>query len=278
MPSTPFLQQIIERKRAEVAERQAHTTLDQLYQCVAQQAPCRGFAQAISDQVRSGQPAVIAELKKASPSKGVLCEHFMPQTIAAQYAQGGACCLSVLTDHDFFQGCDAYLQQARAACSLPVLRKDFSIDPYQVVEARAIGADAILLIVAALSDAQLHALSDLATELGMDVLVEGHNRVELERALPLNTRLLGINNRDLKTFETSLEVTYSLLDAIPDDRIVVTESGVHTVEQVNTLRDHGVQAFLVGEALMRSDNPSEALAKLFFTTCDDTQQRSEKTT
>jgi indole-3-glycerol phosphate synthase len=206
---------------------------------------------------------VIAEIKKASPSKGVMRENFVPAEIAVSYEQGGACCLSVLTDIDFFQGSDAYLQQARQACSLPVLRKDFIIDPYQVYEARAIGADCILLIVAVLGDAQLKELANLASSLGMDVLVEVHDAEELARALPLNLPLIGINNRNLRTFETTLETTLSLLPRIPADRIVVTESGIHTPADVARMRAHHVNAFLVGEAFMKAEQPGEKLHELF---------------
>jgi len=208
-------------------------------------------------------PAVIAEIKKASPSKGVIRENFDPVAIARSYEKGGATCLSVLTDVDFFQGADAYLQQAREACTLPVIRKDFIIDPYQVYEARTIGADCVLLIVAALSDAQLQELSQLAEQVGLDVLVEVHDEAELHRALKLNTPLIGINNRNLRTFDVSLQTTIDLLPLIPDDRIVVTESAIHTPQDVNFMRKHNVNAFLVGEAFMRADDPGVKLAELF---------------
>ncbi|MGD8236838.1 MAG: indole-3-glycerol phosphate synthase TrpC, partial [Chromatiales bacterium] len=200
---------------------------------------------------------------RASPSKGVLRGDFRPADIARSYAANGAACLSVLTDIDFFQGKDAYLQEARAACSLPVIRKDFIIDPYQVYEARAINADCILLIVSCLEEAQMLELNDLAHELGMDVLIEVHDAAELERALAANNRLVGINNRNLRTFEVSLETTLSLLDRIPQDRIVVTESGIHTPEDVRLMREHDVNAFLVGEAFMRAEDPGIKLAQLF---------------
>jgi indole-3-glycerol phosphate synthase len=211
----------------------------------------------------NGQAAVIAEIKKASPSKGVLREDFRPAQIAQSYASGGAACLSVLTDADYFQGHEDYLQQAREACDLPVIRKDFIIDPYQVYEARAINADCILLIVAALEDERMRELSELAHELGMDVLVEVHDAEELQRALKLNIPLMGINNRNLRTFETSLDTTLDLLDSIPDDRIVVTESGIHTAEDVVLMRNNQVNTFLVGEAFMRADEPGEKLSELF---------------
>ena len=224
----------------------------------------RGFTAAIQQRIGQGQPAVIAEIKKASPSKGLLRADFQPAAIARSYAQGGATCLSVLTDSDFFQGHEDYLQQARAACQLPVLRKDFIIDPYQVYEARAIGADYILLIVAALDDGRMLELAQLARDLGMDVLVEVHDRAELQRALPLPTLLMGINNRNLRNFDTSLQVTLDLLDGIPADRIVITESGIHTPDDVRLMRDHAVQGFLVGEAFMRADDPGAELRRLFF--------------
>ncbi|MGM0594160.1 MAG: indole-3-glycerol phosphate synthase TrpC, partial [Pseudomonadota bacterium] len=209
------------------------------------------------------EPAVIAEVKRASPSKGVIREKFVPAEIAQSYEKGGAACLSVLTDIDFFQGSDEYLQQARAACTLPVIRKDFIVDPYQVYEARVIGADCILLIAACLSDAQMQQLSALATELAMDVLVEVHDGEELQRTLPLGLPLVGINNRNLRTFEVSLDTTLELLAQIPEGRIVVTESGIHTPEDVALMRSHQVNTFLVGEAFMRADEPGQKLAELF---------------
>jgi len=218
---------------------------------------------AIQRKLAASQSAVIAEVKKASPSKGVIREDFDPAQIAVSYESGGAACLSVLTDIDFFQGANAYLQQARAACSLPVIRKDFIIDEYQVYEARAMGADCILLIVAALDDAQMQTLDQCARRLGLDVLVEVHDHGELQRALRLDNTLLGINNRDLNTFSTSLATTYDLLAHIPDDRIVVTESGIHTVDDVNAMRKHEVNTFLVGEAFMRAEEPGQELRRLF---------------
>ena len=214
--------------------------------------------------MQNGCPAVIAEIKKASPSKGIIREDFNPAEIAASYAQGGATCLSVLTDMEFFQGADEYLALARQSCEIPVLRKDFMIDPYQVYESRVIGADCILLIVAALGDATLLELSQLAHHLNMDVLVEVHDKEELERALRLNCRLIGINNRNLRTFETKLETTIELLAGIPEDRIVVTESAIHTRQDIELMLDNGVNAFLVGEAFMRAAQPGEKLAELFY--------------
>ncbi|MCH1488514.1 MAG: indole-3-glycerol phosphate synthase TrpC, partial [Pseudomonadales bacterium] len=221
------------------------------------------FVAAIQRKLAASQSAVIAEVKKASPSKGVIRENFDPAQIAVSYESGGAACLSVLTDIDFFQGANAYLQQARAACSLPVIRKDFIIDEYQVYEARAMGADCILLIVAALDDTQMQLLDQCARRLDLDVLVEVHDHSELLRALRLDNTLLGINNRDLNTFSTSLATTYDLLAHIPDDRIVVTESGIHTVDDVNAMREHEVNAFLVGEAFMRAKEPGQELRRLF---------------
>ncbi len=259
-----ILDKIMARKRKEVAERRARVSLHELEQRSAEQEPPRGFAGALQRRVAACEPAIIAEVKKASPSKGVIRADFDPVSIASSYERGGATCLSVLTDIDFFQGADAYLQQARGACALPVLRKDFTADPYQVIEARAIGADAILLIVAVLSDGQLQELAHAAAEAELDVLVEVHDRAELERALELSTPLLGINNRNLHTFETRLDTTLELLPHIPEGRVVVTESGIHSAEDVALMRDHAVHAFLVGEAFMRADEPGEKLRELFF--------------
>jgi indole-3-glycerol phosphate synthase len=259
-----ILQRILDRKREEVAARTVSRPLAALEQAIAQQASPRGFAQALHRRLARAEPAVIAEVKRASPSRGVIREDFHPAQIAASYRDGGAACLSVLTDVDFFQGADAYLEEARGACDLPVLRKDFTVDPYQVAEARAIGADAVLLIVAALSDQQMGELAHTAQELGLDVLVEVHDRDELERALALATPLIGINNRDLHTFETRLETTLELLPHIPRDRMVVTESGIHSRDDVARMRAHQVHAFLVGEVFMRAPEPGEKLRELFF--------------
>jgi indole-3-glycerol phosphate synthase (EC 4.1.1.48) len=268
MNDTPtILKKIIARKHEEVAERSARVSIADLKQRIADQqgsaSDPRGFADALAASLSSGQPAVIAEIKKASPSKGVIRDPFEPAEIAASYERGGASCLSVLTDVDFFQGADEYLQQARSACSLPVIRKDFIVDPYQIYEARTLGADCILLIVAALTDAQLSDLTTLTHELGMDVLIEVHNAEELERILPLNTRLVGINNRDLHTFDVSLENTFQLLDRIPSDRIIVTESGILTPDDVAAMQARQVNAFLIGEAFMRADDPGQQLARFF---------------
>ncbi|RRJ83381.1 indole-3-glycerol phosphate synthase TrpC [Aestuariirhabdus litorea] len=259
-----ILRNILARKAEEVAERRALRPIEQLAEQAQQADPVRGFAAALARRVEQREAAVIAEIKKASPSKGVIRADFHPAEIAVSYERGGAACLSVLTDIDFFQGADGYLQQARAACSLPVIRKDFMIDPYQVVEARALGADCILLIAAALDDATMASLNETALGLGLDVLIEVHNEAELKRALPLGNRLIGINNRDLHSFEVSLDNTYRLLDAIGDDRIVVTESGIHCREDVTAMIEREVYGFLVGEAFMRADDPGARLAQLFF--------------
>ena len=264
MSDTPdILKRILARKVEEVDERVRMVGMAELVQRVAEAGTPRGFINRLQEKLQTGQAAVIAEIKKASPSRGLLREDFDPGQIAASYEKGGAACLSVLTDIDFFKGADAYLQQARAACSLPVLRKDFIVDPYQVYEARVLGADAVLLIVAALNDAMLLELLQLTRHLGMDALVEVHDAGELERVLATPAPLLGINNRDLRSFETSLDVTLDLLEHIPEDRIVVTESGIHTVEDVALMRARGVNAFLVGEAFMKASEPGERLAELF---------------
>lgn len=259
------LQKILARKAEEIAELKARTSLAELEaQARAADAP-RGFARALQAQVARKEAAIIAEVKKASPSKGVIREHFVPAEIAHSYALGGATCLSVLTDVDFFQGGNAYLQQARAACQLPVIRKDFLIDPIQVVEARAIGADCILLIVAALDDALMGELAATAKAIGLDVLVEVHDGAELERALKvLDTPLVGVNNRNLHTFEVSLETTLDLLPRIPQDRLVITESGILNRADVELMEINEVRAFLVGEAFMRADEPGQELQRLFF--------------
>ena len=264
MSGTPdILKKILARKSEEIAERTRRVPLKELRRHVEDAPAPRGFVRAIEDRLTAGHPAVIAEIKKASPSRGVLRADFRPADIAKSYACHGAACLSVLTDVDFFQGSDAYLQEARAACELPVLRKDFTVDVYQVYEARTIGADAILLIAAALSDAQMNELAALATELNLDVLVEVHDGKELDRALRLDARLIGINNRDLRTFETRLETTLNLLPAIPKDRIIVTESGILSPDDVARMRNHNVNAFLVGEAFMKAEDPGVQLEKLF---------------
>lgn len=264
MSDTPdILKRIMAHKREEIAARQAVAPLHEVRARARDSDPVRGFVDRLQRRIVSGDAGVIAEIKKASPSKGVLREDFRPAEIAVNYADYGAACLSVLTDEDFFQGCDTYLRQARAACDLPVIRKDFIIDPYQVHEARAIGADCILLIVACLEDEQMAELNGLAQQLGMDVLIEVHDAAELQRALAVPGRMIGINNRNLRTFEVSLQTTLDLLPQIPPERLVVTESGIHTPEDVRLMRTHDVNAFLVGEAFMRADNPGERLAELF---------------
>ena len=263
-PMSDILQTILARKVEEIAARGARLPLAEVAARARDADPVRGFADALHAAIAHGDPAVIAEVKKASPSRGVIRADFRPDEIAMGYEFGGAACLSVLTDVDFFQGGDAFLQQARAACTLPVLRKDFTIDPYQVHEARLLGADCILLIVAALGDDQLADLSGLALELGMDVLVEVHDIDELERALQVPVPLVGINNRDLRSFEVSLDTTLAMKDAVPRDRLLVTESGILVPDDVRRMREAGVHAFLVGEAFMRAAEPGEALRQLFF--------------
>lgn len=265
MRNTPdILKKIVSRKLEEISACQVKLPQAELIIQLADQDKTRGFADAIAGKIAAGQAGIIAEIKKASPSKGVLRENFIPAEIASSYEAAGAACLSVLTDIDFFQGSDEYLRQARAACSLPVIRKDFIIDPYQVYEARLIGADCILLIVACLDDETLNKLNDLAHEMGMDVLVEVHDDAELHRALKLGNRLIGINNRNLRTFDVSLATTLNMLDKVPADTIVVTESGIHARDDVMLMRNNKVNAFLVGEAFMRAENPGEKLAELFF--------------
>ncbi|WP_443640469.1 indole-3-glycerol phosphate synthase TrpC [Candidatus Njordibacter sp. Uisw_039] len=267
MNTPTVLKRIVARKLEEIAERQQHTTIDDLKLKIkanrsGPMAP-RGFAKAMQTKLDQGLPAVIAEAKKASPSKGVIREDFNPAQIAASYQAGGAACMSVLTDADFFQGHEDYLRQARAACNLPVIRKDFIVDPYQVYEARAIGADCILLIVACLEDQQMQDLAQLAEGLGMDVLVESHDAEELVRALKLSTPLVGINNRNLHTFDLTLQTTFDLLALMPEDRIVITESGIHTPADVVLMQNQNVNAFLVGESFMRASDPGAKLAELF---------------
>ncbi|HUW54172.1 MAG TPA: indole-3-glycerol phosphate synthase TrpC [Rhodanobacter sp.] len=260
-----ILNRILARKAEEIAERQAKLPLAELSARIAELPDTRGFAAAIEAKIAAGLPAVIAEVKKASPSKGVIRENFDPAAIARSYEAAGAACLSVLTDNDFFQGSESFLQQARVACSLPVLRKDFIVDPYQVYEARAIGADCILLIVAALEDDMLMQLSLLAAELDLDVLCEVHDEDEMERALALPVPLIGANNRNLRNFETSLETSLALQELIEYDRVLVAESGIRTPDDVARLRAGGIQAFLVGEAFMRVEDPGSELRRLFAT-------------
>lgn len=258
-----ILNRILETKFEEIAAAKQAISLEQMQALAKAQLPARDFVGAIRAKIAAGQPAVIAEIKKASPSKGVIRADFKPAEIATSYEQGGAACLSVLTDKDYFQGSPEYLKQARAACKLPVLRKDFMIDPYQVYEARAMGADCILLIAAALGLPEMQALEKVAHELGMAVLVEVHNAEELAQAIQLETPLLGINNRNLRTFEVTLQTTLDLLPGIGKDKIVVTESGIFTADDVALMRKNKVHTFLVGEAFMRQANPGVELAKVF---------------
>lgn len=265
MSGEMILERILRHKRAEVSDASRRVPLETLRRRAAGAGATRGFVAALRSRAAAGEPAVIAEIKKASPSRGVIRADFDPASIARSYAGGGAACLSVLTDREFFQGGPEALQAARTACSLPVLRKDFIIAPYQVFEARAMGADCILLIAAALDDPALFELAGLATEHGMDVLVEAHDAQELERALRLRLPMVGINNRDLRSFETSLDRTLELLPRIPEGTLVVTESGIHTGADIRRLRAEGVGAFLVGEAFMRAADPGTRLAELFGT-------------
>ena len=264
MSNTPdILQKILKRKGEEITSSVEKESLADLSKRADAGLPVRGFIQSIENKIDAGQAGVIAEIKKASPSKGVMRENFIPADIAKSYESAGAACLSILTDRDFFQGSTDYLMQARAATQLPVIRKDFIIDPYQVYEARAMNADCILLIVSALGDAMLNELLGLAHHLGMDVLMEVHDREEMQRAIQTGARLIGVNNRNLRTFELSLNTTLDMLDMLPEDRILVTESGIHTPDDVKLMRDNNVNAFLVGEAFMRADIPGDKLAELF---------------
>lgn len=258
-----ILNKIVEVKRQEVTAALKRKSFDAMRADAESRVLTRDFVGAMRAKISAGQPAVIAEIKKASPSKGVIREDFIPADIAQSYAEHGAACLSVLTDKDFFQGCPDYLKQARASCALPVLRKDFMIDPYQVYEARAMGADCILLIAACLDDAQMADMEAIAHSLDMAVLVEVHDATELQRALKLKTPLVGINNRNLRTFEVSLQTTLGMLKDVPADRVLVTESGILQRSDVQTMRDAQVHAFLVGEAFMRAPEPGVALAQLF---------------
>ena len=258
------LKKIVARKLEEITTNQQQTPLSILKEQIEQADKPRGFIKSIEYKINHKQPAVIAEIKKASPSKGVIRENFQPAEIAKSYQKSGAACLSVLTDVDFFQGSNDYLKQARAACSLPVLRKEFILDPYQVYEARAINADCILLITACLETEKMQELNDLAHQLGMDVLIEVHNQAELERTLPLNNRLIGINNRNLRTFEVDLQTTIDLLPLIPPEMIVVTESGILKRADIDFIQQHDIYTFLVGEAFMRASEPGEKLNALFY--------------
>jgi len=264
MNKTPdILQKILQRKVEEITEAVAKESLVDLSRRAEAALPVRGFIQAIENKITAGQAGVIAEIKKASPSKGVMRENFIPADIAKSYEKGGAACLSILTDRDFFQGAPEFLMQARESTHLPVIRKDFIIDPYQVYEARAMNADCILLIVSALGDAMLNELLGLAHHLHMDVLMEVHDREEMERAIQSGAKLIGVNNRNLRTFDVSLQTTLGMLDMLPEDRILVTESGIHARDDVKLMRENNVNSFLVGEAFMRADDPGEKLAELF---------------
>ena len=263
MPTQNILQRILLRKAEEVSARKLKNPELELQAQVAASPPVRGFGRAVKQRINLGKPAVIAEIKKASPSKGVIRPHFDPVEIAKAYEQAGATCISVLTEANFFQGEDAHILRVREVCSLPILRKDFIIEPYQIYESRVLGADCILIIVSALSDLQMQELVGIAQAIDLDVLVEVHNREELERGLMLRTPLLGINNRNLHDFTTKLETTIDLLPDVLYDRIIITESGIHTAEQVEYMRRHNVHGFLIGEVFMRAEDPGEALRALF---------------
>lgn len=268
-PEAPdILKRIVEQKWRELDLRQSQVSISDLKARAGDAGACRGFAEALRYKIAAGRPAVIAEIKKASPSKGVIREHFVPREIAASYARAGATCLSVLTDATFFQGSDDYLTEARQVSALPVLRKDFTVDRYQLFEARAMGADCVLLIVSILDDATLRALHDGAHELGMDALVEVHDAAELERAMKLSAPLVGINNRDLRTFKTDLATTSTLLDNVEAGTTVITESGINTRADVAAMQAKGAYGFLVGEAFMRAEDPGAQLKKLFFDDSD----------
>lgn len=261
--SATILDRILVRKRQEVADRQSKRSINELKSMLADQDETRGFIDRLVKQAMARKSAVIAEIKRASPSKGLLRADFQPALHAQQYERAGACCLSILTDQDFFQGSDDDLQAARRACNLPVIRKDFMVDPYQIIESRVLGADCILLIVAALDDVDLRRLHDTALSVGLNVLIEVHDERELERALALDNQLIGINNRNLHTFETRLQVTLDLLQHIPDDRLLITESGIVQTKDVELMHAHGIYGFLVGEAFMRQPDPGVALNGLF---------------
>ena len=265
--STTILDRIIARKRQEVADRQSKRSIKELESMLVDQDATRGFTDRLVKQAMAQKSAVIAEIKRASPSKGLLRADFQPALHARQYERAGASCLSILTDEDFFQGSDDDLQAARGACDLPVIRKDFMVDPYQIIESRVLGADCILLIVAALDDADLRRLHDTALSVGLNVLIEVHDERELEQALELDNQLIGINNRNLHTFETRLKVTLDLLQYIPDDRLLITESGILQAKDVELMHAHGIYGFLVGEAFMRQPDPGVALTGLFQDLC-----------
>jgi len=260
---TDILKKIISTKRDEIFQRKKNISLSSLESAIKSIAEPRGFKKSLLNSIKRGKPAIIAECKKASPSKGVICQNYDPAAVANQYQIGGASCISVLTDTNYFQGADQHLAAAKRACSLPILRKDFMIDPYQIIESRNIGADCILLIVACLSTSQIKELSSLSYSLGMDVLVEAHNSEELEIAMAIPDAIIGINNRDLKTFKTDIKTTIELKKLIPESKLLVTESGIVSSENIKTLRENGINSFLVGEAFMKTNQPGEALKKLF---------------
>ena len=265
MSDTPdILKNILAKKTEEVTRRKANTPISMLQEIAGSVQGPRGFYQALRSKADAQKPAIIAEIKKASPSQGVIREDFKPVDIAVDYAMNGATCLSVLTDKEFFQGSEANLQMVRDKCPLPVIRKDFMIDPYQIHESRALGADCILLIVAALDDAMLKELHDTSIGLGMDVLIEVHDAEELERALKLDGNMIGINNRNLRTFDVSLQTTLDLKNTIPADKLIVTESGIHTPDDVKLMQDNGIYTFLVGEAFMCAERPGLKMRELFF--------------
>lgn len=264
MEKPTILKKILQRKQEEIVERKKQYSVSELEKAIEKLSSPRGFTEALAQQIERKRPAVIAEIKKASPSKGLLREDFKPETLAQTYAENGATCLSVLTDVDFFQGHDNYLLEAKSACALPVIRKDFMVDPYQIIESRKLGADCILLIVAALEEKQMQELAGCASDYGLDTLIEVHNQAELEQALKLAPELIGINNRDLHSFSTKLNTTYELLKDIPEGTSVVTESGIMTRQDVDEMIEHGVYGFLVGETFMRAPDPGLKLKELFF--------------
>ncbi len=259
-----ILEQIIEHKQPEIAAAKSRVSFNELERSFPPVENTRGFAAALRDRIEQRQPAVIAEIKKASPSKGLIRKDFNPALLAKDYAENGATCLSILTDEKFFQGCNGDLQAARAACNLPVIRKDFIVDAYQVAESKALGADCILLIVAALQQSQLEELAAYANDIAIDILVEVHNQQEIERALKLNTELLGINNRNLHTFETKIQTTLELAQDIPAGKLIITESGINSVDDVKVMLDHGIYGFLIGESCMRASKPGAKLRELIF--------------
>lgn len=264
MPESSILQEIVAHKKGEVSRAKGNTSFSELETHFGEILPPRGFCGAIRSKIQRNEPAIIAEIKKASPSKGLIRENFEPGKHAVQYEKNGATCISVLTDVNYFQGADVYLQQAKEACILPVIRKDFMIDPYQIAESKLLGADCILLIVAALQQSQLIELAAYAKDISIDVLVEIHNQEELDRAMEIDSDLIGINNRNLHTFETSLQTTLDLASGLPPEKLVITESGINSVADVKLMTDNGIFGFLVGESFMRAPDPGRKLKELFF--------------